>query len=144
MAVSTVLATKASFFCSDLLCVVSIGSLWFYWQFRGCCPIIAVNRQTHECYIVESANMVKEFLSCPIQDVLMVYTTFPDEQSAKRIARELVKLKLAACANIFGGMTSIYEWKGEVMEEGEVGVLFKTVRSRFVELSKRALCAPPL
>ena len=75
----------------------------------------------------------------PDLDVLMVYTTFPDEQSAKRIARELVKLKLAACANIFGTMTSIYEWKGEVMEEGEVGVLFKTVRSRFVELSSE-LC----
>ena len=74
------------------------------------------------------------------QDVLMVYTTFPDERSAKRIAGELVELKLAACANIFGGMTSIYEWKGEVMEEGEVGVLFKTVRSRFVELSNE-LCA---
>ncbi len=71
----------------------------------------------------------------PDQDVLMVYTTFPNEQSAKQIARELVELKLVACANIFGGMTSIYEWKGEVMEGGEVGVLFKTVRSRFVELS---------
>ena len=76
----------------------------------------------------------------PGTDVLMVYTTFPDEQSAKRITRELVELKLAACANIFCGMTSIYEWKGEVMEEGEVGVLLKTVRSRFVELSKE-LCA---
>ncbi len=74
------------------------------------------------------------------QGILMVYTTFPDEQSAKRIATELVKLKLVACANIFGTMTSIYEWQGEVREEGEVGVLFKTVRSRFVVLS-RELCA---
>ncbi len=71
----------------------------------------------------------------PDLDVLMVYTTFPNEQSAKRIARELVTLKLAACANISSAMTSVYEWKGEIMEDGEVAVLFKTVRARFAELS---------
>ncbi len=71
----------------------------------------------------------------PDQDVLMVYTTFPDEQSAKRVARELVARKLAACANISGAMTSIYEWQGEMMEEGEVAVLLKTVRPLFDELS---------
>ncbi|MCP4933817.1 MAG: divalent-cation tolerance protein CutA [bacterium] len=75
----------------------------------------------------------------PEQDVLMVYTTFPNEQSARLIARELVNRKLAACANIFGSMTSIFEWKGELMEEREVGVLFKTVRPRFAEFSSK-LC----
>lgn len=71
----------------------------------------------------------------PDKDVLMIYTTFPDKQVANKIARELVALKLAACANIFGGMTSIYEWKGELMEEGEVAILFKTRHARFDEFS---------
>ena len=75
----------------------------------------------------------------PGQDVLMVYTTFPDMHSAKRIARELVASKLTACANIFDGVTSIYEWDGELVEEGEVVVLFKTTIGRFEELSKE-LC----
>ena len=71
----------------------------------------------------------------PGQDVLMVYTTFPDIHSAKRIARELVAAKLAACSNIFDGVTSIYEWDGELVEEGEIVVLFKTTSGRFNELS---------
>ena len=50
---------------------------------------------------------------------LLVYTTFPDEETALRVGRALVAEKLAACVNVLPGMRSVYSWKGAV-EHGEV------------------------
>lgn len=72
-----------------------------------------------------------------LQDVVLVYSTFPDQQIANEIAREIVELKLAACANIFDGMHAIYEWKGEMQSDKEVAVLFKTAQPLQDELSRK-------
>ena len=61
-----------------------------------------------------------------MSDIALVYATFPDEETSKRIAHIVVNEKLAACANILGAMTSIYEWEGKIEESGEIAVLFKT------------------
>lgn len=78
-----------------------------------------------------------------LQDVVLVYSTFPDQQIANEIAREIVELKLAACANIFEGMQAIYEWKGEIQSDKEVAVLFKTARSLQDELSRKLRALHP-
>lgn len=62
--------------------------------------------------------------------VALVYTLFGSEEAAQRIARQIVEERLAACANILGGATSIYEWNGVLEMSAEVPVLFKTVPSR--------------
>jgi periplasmic divalent cation tolerance protein len=65
---------------------------------------------------------------------LLLLSTFPDAEAARRIAGTLVEERLAACANLIPGVESIYRWKGEVERAGEVIVLFKTTeaaRSRF-------------
>lgn len=61
-----------------------------------------------------------------MSDIAIVYATFPDEGTAKRIAHIVVNEKLAACANILGSITSIYEWEGKVEENEEISALFKT------------------
>ncbi|MER3328076.1 MAG: divalent cation tolerance protein CutA, partial [Candidatus Kapaibacterium sp.] len=43
----------------------------------------------------------------------------PNIDNAKQIAHKLVKEKLAACVNLFPGVTSIYEWEGAIEEEEE-------------------------
>lgn len=58
--------------------------------------------------------------------VALVYTLFGSADAAGRIARMMVDERLAACANILGTATSLYEWKGRVEEASEVPVLFKT------------------
>ncbi|HKY82032.1 MAG TPA: divalent-cation tolerance protein CutA [Sphingobium sp.] len=58
--------------------------------------------------------------------VALVYTLFGSAEDAGRVARRLVEERLAACANILGGATSIYEWKGGIESAAEVPVLFKT------------------
>lgn len=58
-----------------------------------------------------------------------IYTTFADLPEAKRIANNLVKRKLVACANLFP-CQSIYLWRGQTEEASEVAAIFKTVEEK--------------
>lgn len=60
---------------------------------------------------------------------VLVYVTFPDRQSALKVVRHLVKLKLIACANVLDSITSVYEWRGKIVEDAECVVIMKTLRS---------------
>ena len=51
--------------------------------------------------------------------VYLVYMTAPAQQEALHLARELVRLHLAAGVNVLPGACSVYRWKGEVREAGE-------------------------
>jgi periplasmic divalent cation tolerance protein len=55
---------------------------------------------------------------------LLVYTTFPDMDTALAIGESLVRDGLIACINVLPGMRSVYAWKGAI-ERGEeaVGIL---------------------
>ncbi|WP_022683029.1 divalent-cation tolerance protein CutA [Sphingobium bisphenolivorans] len=69
--------------------------------------------------------------------VALVYTLFGSAEVAERIARQLVEERLAACANILGAATSIYEWNGALEQSAEVPVLLKTTPSRRDALMER-------
>lgn len=60
-------------------------------------------------------------------EVLTVFTTWPDLDTARAATRALVEEKLAACGNIVPGVESIYRWEGKVETGAEVLVVFKTV-----------------
>ncbi len=70
-------------------------------------------------------------------DVLLVLSTFPDGETAGRIARVMVEEKLVACANIIGPIQSIYRWQKKVEEASETMVFFKTTTERFERLQTR-------
>jgi periplasmic divalent cation tolerance protein len=57
---------------------------------------------------------------------LLVYTTFPNEETALSLGQELVAAKLAACVNVVPGMKSVYAWKGEIERAEEVVAIVKT------------------
>ncbi len=61
------------------------------------------------------------------EEVLTVFTTWPDLDTARTAARTLVEEKLAACGNIVPGVESVYRWEGKVETGAEVLVVFKTV-----------------
>lgn len=69
-------------------------------------------------------------------DIILAISTFPDADLARRVARELVEQKLAACANIGGRVESIYRWQGKIEEGAETLVFFKTTRARFAEFQQ--------
>ncbi|MEY2490816.1 MAG: periplasmic divalent cation tolerance protein [Verrucomicrobiota bacterium] len=62
--------------------------------------------------------------------VLLALSTFTDEATARRISHQLVEEKLAACANLFPPIESIYRWKEKIETGSEVMVLFKTSEDR--------------
>lgn len=64
--------------------------------------------------------------------------TAPDPEVAERLATELVEARLAACANLVPGVTSIYWWEGAVERAQEVLLVLKTTGERLPELVKRA------
>ncbi len=62
-------------------------------------------------------------------EFVFLYSTFPDEASAKRAAEALVRAGLAACVNLSAPMTSIYEWQGKLETGPEIAAFFKTRRA---------------
>src|SRR5947199_9405495 len=64
------------------------------------------------------------------EQILLAISSFPDLETANRVAHTLVAEKLVACANIIPAVHSIYCWKGKVETAGEVIVFFKTTQDR--------------
>jgi periplasmic divalent cation tolerance protein len=65
----------------------------------------------------------------PASEFVFVYSTFPDADSAKAVAEALVRGKLAACVNIHGPMTSVYEWEDKLETGAEFAAFIKTRRA---------------
>lgn len=68
---------------------------------------------------------------------IMVFVTTASEEEAWTIARQLVDARLAACANIIGGIRSVFSWEGKVADEREALMILKSHADRFDELSNK-------
>ena len=66
--------------------------------------------------------------------VIAVLTNLPDSDSAFNLARTVVQLRLAACANVLAPVTSFYRWEGREEQATEVPVLIKSTAERYSEL----------
>lgn len=58
--------------------------------------------------------------------MIHVTTTCPDRESAERLARAALAAHVTACANLLPGVRSLYHWDGDIAEDDEVLVIFKT------------------
>ncbi len=67
----------------------------------------------------------------------ILFTTYPDKETASKEARKAVERKEAACASILP-VKSIYTWKGRLEEADECLVIFKTT-SRKAPTLRRSL-----
>jgi periplasmic divalent cation tolerance protein len=56
----------------------------------------------------------------------ILLSTFPNEETARRIASTLVEERHVACVNLLPGATSIYRWEGKVESAKEVMAILKT------------------
>ena len=59
-------------------------------------------------------------------ETILIYTTWPDAETAERVGAEAVAKRLAACVNVLAPMTSIYRWEGSVDRAAETPMLLKT------------------
>ncbi len=65
--------------------------------------------------------------------MLAVYTTLGSRRQARALARELVRRRLVACAQICP-IESFFHWRGAVQNEPEFRLLLKTTTARYPAL----------
>jgi len=75
--------------------------------------------------------------------LLDIWINCPDRETAAAIAEALVERRLAACANIYPEIESIYRWKGNVERAREVPLLVKTRPAFFAAVESVARAMHP-
>lgn len=60
-------------------------------------------------------------------ETLLAYITTKDKDEARRVGKELLEKRLAACVNIFEGMESHYWWEGKIESASECVLIAKTI-----------------
>jgi len=64
-------------------------------------------------------------------DKIVVLSACDSEEQARKLARHLVELRLAACVNILPGARSVYRWKDQVEDAEEWLLVIKSRRELF-------------
>ena len=67
--------------------------------------------------------------SLAVPSSVVVLCTAPDEATAQDLAAKVLAEKLAACATLIPGATSLYYWEGKLEQEYEVQMILKTTVS---------------
>lgn len=78
-----------------------------------------------------------------MDELLILYTTWPDAETAEACGRAAVEERLAACANVLAPMRSIYRWEGELQAEAEIPMLLKTTVAAAGQLNRLILRYSP-
>jgi periplasmic divalent cation tolerance protein len=79
----------------------------------------------------------------PPVSMMIVLCTFPNEEKAAQVGREIVSEGLAACVNIIPGVRSVYRWESKVCDEVEVLAIFKLRADGFGDLEGAILARHP-
>ncbi len=69
--------------------------------------------------------------------VNFIYMTAGSKDEARKIGKELVISRLAACVNILDNMNSFYMWEGKVQDDTEIVMIAKTTEDRVPELVEK-------
>jgi periplasmic divalent cation tolerance protein len=66
-------------------------------------------------------------------DCFILYSTFPDEPTAERIAAELVENRLVACVNIGSAIKSVFRWGKKIQQTSEIPFIAKTQHGKLTQ-----------
>ena len=69
-------------------------------------------------------------------EYLLVLVTTANKQEAEKIANSLLNDKLIACANIFGPVTSLFQWSGNVDRTEEYLTFMKSKKDLLERLTE--------
>ena len=78
-----------------------------------------------------------------MDEAVILYTTWPDAETAQAAGVAAVEAKLAACANVLAPMTSIYRWQGVLEQAAETPMLLKTTAAAAGRLRDLILARHP-
>lgn len=68
-----------------------------------------------------------------MQGGIILLSTYPDEQTAIKVAKKIVKSKLAACVSL-ARVRSFYWWEDRIEDSNECLAIFKSVKGNLKEL----------
>ena len=68
------------------------------------------------------------------QQVVMVFTTLPLESDVLSFANALIEERVVACVTAHQHVKSVYRWSGEIKQEQEQQIVFKTTLDRVEKL----------
>lgn len=66
-------------------------------------------------------------------EAVLIYATCAGQDEARRIGRDLVHRRLAACINIFPAVESLFFWEGNLEQANETVMVAKTVQEKVPE-----------
>ena len=72
-----------------------------------------------------------------MNDLIIVFCTFPNLGKARETGTALAESQLAACVNLVPGVESIYRWEGKVETATEVLAVFKTTSGAWPRFESR-------
>lgn len=75
--------------------------------------------------------------------MIIVYTTSPDYETARKLAQGLIDERLAACVHIGAPIEALYRWQGQNEITKEIPLTIKTARSRYPALQSWLLAHHP-
>jgi periplasmic divalent cation tolerance protein len=67
-------------------------------------------------------------------DKRLFLTAAPSREEANTIASELVSRRLAACVNILGPVSSVYNWQGDMEHSEEFLLLIKSTEANAIPI----------
>jgi periplasmic divalent cation tolerance protein len=71
--------------------------------------------------------------------VIVAFSTVPDEATGQRIAKCLVTEGLAACVNRLPNVRSSYIWEGRLQDDAEILLIIKTTAERLAAMRQRLI-----
>lgn len=75
-------------------------------------------------------------------EFIIIYITYPDIKTAKRIVASLMESRLIACGNFFP-IKNTYWWKGKIVNSKEVVSIVKTKKNNWKKLKSAVIKLHP-
>jgi len=67
---------------------------------------------------------------------IVIFITVPNKKEANKIAKHLIKNRLAACVNIIDKIESVFWWQGKIDKAREVLLIIKSQKSKLTRIIK--------
>jgi len=67
---------------------------------------------------------------------IVIFIAVPNKKEADKIARHLIKNRLAACVNIIDKIDSVFRWEGKVDRAREALLVIKSKKSKLTNIIK--------
>jgi len=68
---------------------------------------------------------------------IVIFITTPNKKEANKIARSLLRKRLAACVNIVDKIESFFWWRGKIDKAKETLLIIKTKKALIPQLIKK-------